>query len=193
MEVTNEITEIKIIAETEITQVLVDNELTPINVYTETCTIESKITIDKSKIYDGNGDLVAELSQGETFIIHNHEIKRSDDSIVVEQLFNENYTVEDTVINDQGTLVNVKYQDNYSCSTLEKRNLFVDFSEGKIIDIVIDTDTRATYTTCNDPLAIFKKNTIVVTLPFTVEIGDTLNIEVTAITSTKLKLEGEYA
>lgn len=193
MEVTNEITEIKIIAETEITQVLVDNELTPINVYTETCTIESEITIDKSKIYDGNGDLVAELSQGETFIIHNHEIKRSDDSIVVEQLFNENYTVEDTVINDQGTLVNVKYQDNYSCSTLEKRNLFVDFSEGKIIDIVIDTDTRATYTTCNDPLAIFKKNTIVVTLPFTVEIGDTLNIEVTAITSTKLKLEGEYA
>ena len=193
MEVTNEITEIKIIAETEITQVLVDNELTPINVYTETCTIESEITIDKSKIYDGNGDLVAELSQDETFIIHNHEIKRSDDSIVVEQLFNENYTVEDTVINDQGTLVNVKYQDNYSCSTLEKRNLFVDFSEGKIIDIVIDTDTRATYTTCNDPLAIFKKNTIVVTLPFTVEIGDTLNIEVTAITSTKLKLEGEYA
>ena len=193
MEVTNEITEIKIIAETEITQVLVDNELTPINVYTETCTIESEITIDKSKIYDGNGDLVAELSQGETFIIHNHEIKRSDDSIVVEQLFNENYTVEDTVINDQGTLVNVKYQDNYSCSTLEKRNLIVDFSEGKIIDIVIDTDTRATYTTCNDPLAIFKKNTIVVTLPFTVEIGDTLNIEVAAITSTKLKLEGEYA
>ena len=193
MEVINEITEIKIIAETEITQVLVTNELTPINVYTETCTIESEITVDKSKIYDGNGDLVAELSQGETFIIPNHEIKRSDDSIVVEQLFDEDYTVEDTVINDQGTFVNVKYQNTYSCSTLEKRNLFVDFSEGKIIDIVIDTDTRATYTTCNDPLAVFKKNTIVITLPFTVAIGDTLNIEVAAITLTKLKLEGEYA
>lgn len=193
MEITTEVKKLDVNLSVETSIIEVSIEPKKIDVLFTMCDAESVVSTQKAKIFDGNGGLVAKLNGGESFIIQNHEIKKSDNTVVVEQLYNEDYTVEDTVINDQGTLVNVKYQDTYSCSTLQKRNLVIDFSEGKIIDIVIDTDTRATYTIVSGPVAVFKKNTVIVTLPFTVAIGDTLNIEVAAITSTKLKLEGEYA
>lgn len=193
MEITTEINKLNVDLNLETSVIEVSIEPKNLNVSFTMCDAESVVSTQKAKVFDGNGGLVAQLNGWETFIIQNHEIKKSDNSLVVEQLYNENYTVEDTVINDQGNLVNVKYQDTYSCSTLQQRNLVVDFSEGKIIDIVIDTDTRATYTIVSGPAAVFKKNTVIVTLPFTVAFGDTLNIEVAAITSTKLKLEGEYA
>ena len=193
MEITTEVNKLDVNLSLETSVIDVKIEPKNLNVSFTMCDVDSVVSTQKAKVFDGDGGLVAQLNGGESFIIQNHEIKRSDDSLVVEQLFNEDYIVEDTVVNDQGAIINVKYQDSYTCSTLEKRNLVVDFSEGKVIDIVIDTDTRATYTICNDQLAVFKKNTVIVHLPFTVAIGDVLNIEVAAITSTKLKLEGEYA
>ena len=146
---------------------------------------------EKAKVNNSTGTLVQELAAGESYNIPKHATKKQSGTIVAQQEFDEDFVIQNTIVTDNGVQHEVEYGNTYTCSTLQERIIYVDFSEGKTITIPITAKNQGTYTTLTTTLtATIKKNGNVVTLPFTVATGDSLTIDVTA--NGTLELGGTY-
>ena len=136
-------------------------------------------TGEKAKVNNSTGVLVQELSTGESYNIPKHSIKKQSGAIVSQKEFSEDFAIQNTTVIDNGVQHEIEYGNTYTCSTLQERIINVDFSEGKTITIPITAKNAGIYTTFTSSLIpVFKKNNVVVSLPFALVSGDSLNIEV---------------
>ena len=143
----------------------------------------------KATIVNSVWNLIKELSAGETYSIPRHNIKKQDGTLVIQHEFDQDFIIQNTIIHDNGNTIEVPYLQEYTCSTLQERLIFVDFSEGKTINITINAKNAGIYKTINTTLSYtVKKNNTIVNLPFTLVTGDILTIEVT--TNGTLELGG---
>ena len=191
MDVTNKIEKIEVTVKTESSNIELTNVINKIPVTIEVCDNDIDVTGVTANVYNSVGGLIVELNSGETYFIPKHTIKKQSGTIVAQQEFNEDFAIQNTIVTDNGVQHEVEYGNTYTCSTLQERIIYVDFSEGKTITIPITTKNRGTYTTLTTTLtATINKNGNVVTLPFTVVTGDSLTIDVTA--NGTLELGGTY-
>ena len=92
---------------------------------------------EKAKVNNSTGVLVQELAAGESYNIPKHAIKKQSGAIVAQQEYNEDFAIQNTTVTDNGVQHEVEYGNTYTCSTLQERIIYVDFSKGKTITIPI--------------------------------------------------------
>lgn len=149
-------------------------------------------TMGQAAINNSEGVLVINVDPGDSYYIPKHNITKEDGTLVSSQEYSENFAIQNTVVNDQGVNHDVAYGDGYTCSTLQQRAIYIDFSQGKTINITCGEKQAATYTEAVTTLtATYKKNGITASLPFTLAISDILTVDVT--TNGTLELRGEHA
>lgn len=135
-------------------------------------------------IYNFNGDLIYTLTPEQSLTINNCTVTNSDNSYNASILAEDSLTLPDITVTNPITGTTYPYPAKKDLTeSLSKQGKFTfpaTYDDAQDYDITtVEAATYATNALDNVATVVYKVNTVVVTLPFTVVNGDTLNVTIT--------------